>query len=191
VTQLGGRPAIRVRASLRLATLCTAALIASCGSSGAASTVGGGNRTSSENAFAKSAERGFNTGVAPTSGPLSKEPKVTPPPGPTPTKLVVKDLIVGDGPEARAGKTVTVNYVGILFHGGETFNTSWRRKEPFSFTLGSGQVMPGWDLGLVGMRVGGRRELVIPAQLAYGASGSLPAIPPNAPLVFVVDLLGV
>ena len=116
---------------------------------------------------------------------------MTPPPGAAPTKLESKDLIVGTGPEAKAGDTVTVNYVGVLFKGGKVFDASWNRKEPFTFTLGKGQVIPGWDQGIVGMKVGGRRELVIPAPLAYGVKGSPPAIPPNATLVFVVDLLGV
>ncbi|MGA2320133.1 MAG: FKBP-type peptidyl-prolyl cis-trans isomerase [Solirubrobacteraceae bacterium] len=121
---------------------------------------------------------------------MSKEPKVTPPPGPAPTKLVVKNLIVGTGAEAMAGQTITVNYVGVLFKGGKEFDASWKRKEPFTFVLGKGQVIAGWDQGLSGMKVGGRRELTIPAVLAYGAKGSPPTIPANAPLVFVIDLLG-
>ena len=126
----------------------------------------------------------------PTSGPLSKEPNVTPPSGAAPSKLVVNDLITGTGPEAKAGQSVTVNYVGVLFHGGKEFDASWKRKEPFTFALGKGQVIPGWDQGVAGMKVGGRRELIIPSALAYGAKGSPPTIPANAPLVFVVDLLG-
>jgi peptidylprolyl isomerase len=86
---------------------------------------------------------------------------------------------------------VTVNYVGVLYSTGKEFDASWRRHEPFSFTLGQGQVIPGWDKGVAGMRVGGRRELIIPSNLAYGPSGRPPTIPPNAPLVFVVDLLQV
>ena len=115
---------------------------------------------------------------------------MTPPSGAAPTKLVVKDIITGTGPEAKAGESVTVNYVGVLYHGGKEFDASWKRSEPFTFTLGKGQVIPGWDQGVAGMKVGGRRELIIPAALAYGAKGSPPTIPPNAPLVFVVDLLG-
>ena len=95
-----------------------------------------------------------------------------------------------DNALAKAGQTVTVNYVGVLFKGGKVFDASWKRNEPFSFPLGKGQVIPGWDQGIPGMKVGGRRELIIPAALAYGAKGSPPTIPPNAPLVFVVDLLG-
>lgn len=84
---------------------------------------------------------------------------------------------------------VTVNYVGALYHGGSVFDASWQRKQPFPFALGQGQVIPGWDQGVPGMRVGGRRELIIPAALAYGAAGRPPTIPTNAPLVFVIDLL--
>jgi peptidylprolyl isomerase len=78
----------------------------------------------------------------------------------------------------------------VLFNGGKEFDASWKRSEPFTFTLGQGKVIPGWDQGVPGMKIGGRRELIIPAALAYGANGSPPTIPPNAPLVFVVDLLG-
>jgi FKBP-type peptidyl-prolyl cis-trans isomerase len=103
---------------------------------------------------------------------------------------VTKDIIHGTGPEAKSGDHVTVNYVGVLYHGGKEFDASWDHPPPFSFTLGAGEVIKGWDQGVEGMRVGGRRELIIPAELAYGPSGR-PPIPPNAPLVFVVDLLGV
>jgi len=185
------------RASLALATLGTAALLAGCGSSGGSSTITVGNENSADNALIKSTE-GSNakatettkTAKTPTSGPLSKEPKVTVPTGPAPTKLVTKDLIVGTGAEAKAGQTVSVNYVGVLYKGGKEFDASWKRNEPFSFALGKGQVIPGWDQGVAGMKVGGRRELIIPSALAYGAKGSPPTIPANAPLVFVVDLLG-
>src|SRR4029077_5441308 len=128
--------------------------------------------------------------ATPSSGPLAKEPTVTPPAGAAPTKIVVKDLVTGTGAEAKGGQAGTVNYVGVLFNGGKQFDASWKRKEPFTFALGKGQVIPGWDQGIAGMKVGGRRELIIPAPLAYGAKGSPPTIPANAALVFVVDLLG-
>jgi peptidylprolyl isomerase len=105
--------------------------------------------------------------------------------------LVVQEVIKGTGPVAKKGDHVTVNYVGALFNGGKEFDSSWKRNEPFSFTLGQSEVIPGWEQGVEGMRVGGRRELIIPAALAYGEQGRPPVIPPNAPLVFVVDLLGV
>jgi peptidylprolyl isomerase len=179
----------RTRALLGLAALIAAALLAGCGgSSGSSGTIGVGNENKSDEALVKAGE----TAVAktPTSGPLATEPKVTPPTGPPPTKLEKKDLIVGTGKEAKAGDTVTVNYVGVLYKGGKEFDASWKRKEPFQFKLGQGQVIKGWDEGVPGMKVGGRRELVIPSELAYGKNGSPPTIPANAPLVFVVDLLG-
>jgi peptidylprolyl isomerase len=113
---------------------------------------------------------------------------VTPPSGAAPSNLVVKDIIKGTGAEAKAGGSVTVNYVGVLYKGGKEFDASWKRGEPATFSLQG--VIPGWTKGIPGMKVGGRRELIIPASLAYGAKGSPPAIPPNAPLVFVIDLLG-
>ena len=167
-----------------------ATLVAGCGSSGSSSTITVGNENKADSALVKSGSPTSTTSKTPTSGPLSKAPAVTPPSGAAPSKLVIKDLIVGTGPEAKAGQSVTVNYVGVLFHGGKQFDASWKRNEPFTFTLGQGQVIKGWDQGVPGMKVGGRRELVIPASLAYGAKGSPPAIPANAPLVFVIDLLG-
>jgi peptidylprolyl isomerase len=188
---------LRSRAGLGLATLGAAALIAGCGSSGSSSTIGVGNENKSDETLAKATSSTASTPTTPTataktptSGPLSKEPKVTPPSGTAPSTLEVKDLIKGTGPEAKAGESVTVNYVGVLYKGGKEFDASWKRSEPFSFALGKGQVIPGWDQGVVGMKVGGRRELVIPSALAYGAKGSPPTIPANAPLVFVIDLLG-
>ena len=181
----------RRRGASALALLAAAAaLVAGCGSSGSSSTITVGNENKADNALLKSTSATSTTAKTPTSGPLSKAPAVTPPSGAAPSKLVSKDLIVGTGPEAKAGQSVTVNYVGVLFHGGKQFDASWKRNEPFTFTLGQGQVIKGWDQGVPGMKVGGRRELVIPAALAYGAKGSPPAIPANAPLVFVIDLLG-
>jgi peptidylprolyl isomerase len=178
----------RSRTFAGLALLAAAGLIAGCGGSSSESSIGVGVENKSDESLAKSTE----TAVAktPTSGPLATEPKVTPPSGSAPTKLVSKDLITGTGTEAKSGDTVTVNYVGVLYKGGKEFDASWKRKEPFQFKLGEGQVIKGWDQGVVGMKVGGRRELIIPSELAYGKTGSPPAIPANAPLVFVIDLLG-
>ena len=106
-------------------------------------------------------------------------------------QLVTKDLIPGTGQAASAGQTVTVNYVGVLCQTGKEFDSSWKRNQPFTTALSSGSVIPGWVKGIPGMKVGGRRELIIPASLAYGKAGSPPTIPPNSPLVFVVDLLSV
>ncbi len=119
---------------------------------------------------------------------------MTPPSGSPPAKVEIKELITGTGTEANAGDTVTVNYVGVLYNGGAQFDSSWRRGKRFTFTLGTNQVIAGWDQGVPGMKVGGRRELIVPASQAYGAKGLATrpvAIPPNAALVFVVDLLAV
>jgi len=122
---------------------------------------------------------------------ISKKPTVTVPSGPAPTKLVTKDLVTGTGQTAKAGQTVTVNYVGVLYKTGKEFDSSWSRNQPFTTALTAGSVIPGWVQGIPGMKVGGRRELIIPASLAYGKAGSPPTIPPNSPLVFVVDLLSI
>ncbi|MBV9416796.1 MAG: FKBP-type peptidyl-prolyl cis-trans isomerase [Solirubrobacterales bacterium] len=122
---------------------------------------------------------------------IASKPTVTIPSGPAPTKLVTKDLVQGTGQTAKAGDTVTVNYVGELFKTGKEFDSSWSRNQPASFPLTTGGVIAGWVQGIPGMKVGGRRELIIPAKLAYGARGNPPTIPPNSPLVFVVDLLSI
>ncbi len=119
------------------------------------------------------------------------KPTVEVPDGPPPEELETTDVTEGDGTEAATGDTVTVEYVGVSYSSGEEFDSSWERPEPFSFQLGAGEVIPGWDQGIVGMKVGGRRELVIPPDLAYGKQGSPPAIGPDETLVFVVDLVDV
>ena len=108
-----------------------------------------------------------------------------------PTDLVIEDLKAGDGVEAKAGDTISAHYVGVAHSTGEEFDASWNRGQPFEFKLGKGQVIPGWDAGVKGMKVGGRRKLTIPSALAYGARGAGGVIKPNEPLVFVVDLLSV
>jgi peptidylprolyl isomerase len=121
----------------------------------------------------------------------STKPKVEVPDGPPPDELESEDLVVGDGAEAKPGDTVTMEYVGVSYSNGKEFDSSWERPEPFTFQLGSGQVIPGWDQGIPGMKVGGRRQLIIPPDLAYGEAGSPPDIGPNETLVFVVDLTDV
>ena len=118
-------------------------------------------------------------------------PTVKLPTGSPPTQLQVKDLKTGTGAEAKAGDQVSVQYIGVLYDNGNKFDASYDRGQPFSFKLGGGQVIPGWDQGVAGMKVGGRRELIIPPDLAYGAQGQPPTIPPNATLVFVIDLVSV
>lgn len=120
-----------------------------------------------------------------------EKPEIEFPGGEPPAELEIKDLWLGDGPEAKAGQNVTVHYVGVAFSTGEEFDASWNRNSPFSFPLGGGRVIKGWDQGVQGMKVGGRRQLTIPAHLAYGNQSPTPAIKPGETLIFVVDLLAV
>jgi peptidylprolyl isomerase len=154
-----------------IACACAALAIAGCG---------GGDSTSGETTG------GAESATAPTS-----KPKVEVPRGAPPKRLEARDLITGSGAEAKAGDKVTVQYVGVNYRTRKEFDASWDRGEPFTFPLGRGEVIPGWDQGVVGMKVGGRRELIIPPQLGYGSAGAAPAIPPNETLVFVIDLLKV
>jgi peptidylprolyl isomerase len=128
---------------------------------------------------ALAAEIPENTNRKPTVPALEGEP---------PSELVTEDIVTGKGPAAKAGDTLTMQYVGTSFSTSEQFDASWDRGEPFPFQLGAGMVIPGWDEGMVGMKRGGRRLLVIPPDLGYGAQGAPPAIGPNETLVFVVDL---
>jgi peptidylprolyl isomerase len=121
-----------------------------------------------------------------TTKPVVDVPSEAPP-----KELVVEDLVEGDGATAEPGSSVTVQYVGVDYESGKEFDASWDRGQPFPFELGAGQVIPGWDEGVAGMKVGGRRELIIPPDLAYGKQGAPPAIAPDATLVFVIDLLEV
>lgn len=139
----------------------------------------------------KSGKKSGGGELSPAEASKIKKPKVTVPSGPPPKKLVAKDLKKGSGPTAEAGDEVTVQYVGVDYKNGKEFDSSWSRNEPFPFTLGSSSVIPGWEQGIEGMKLGGRRELIIPPELAYGPAGSPPAIGPNETLIFVVDLLAV
>ncbi|GLY64167.1 FKBP-type peptidyl-prolyl cis-trans isomerase [Amycolatopsis taiwanensis] len=120
-----------------------------------------------------------------------ERPEIERPAGAPPAELEVTEISLGDGPEAKAGDTVSVHYVGVSHSTGEEFDASWNRGEPLRFPLGQGRVIPGWDRGVAGMRVGGRRKLVIPPELAYGDRGAGGKIKPGETLVFVVDLVGV
>lgn len=119
------------------------------------------------------------------------KPDVTIPEADPPADLVVDDIVVGEGDEATAGADVEVHYVGVAWSNGEQFDASWDRGDTFSFRLGAGQVIEGWDTGVQGMRVGGQRRLTLPPHLAYGPRGAGGVIGPNETLVFVVDLVGV
>ncbi len=118
---------------------------------------------------------------------LDKKPEIAQPSGDPPDELYSRDIVEGKGKAAKTGDNVSVQYVGVLFSDGEQFDASWDRDEPFEFALGMGGVIKGWDEGVVGMKEGGRRLLVIPADLAYGAQGQ-GSIGPNEPLMFVIDL---
>ncbi|BDH06421.1 FKBP-type peptidyl-prolyl cis-trans isomerase [Streptomyces seoulensis] len=119
------------------------------------------------------------------------KPEVDVPEGDAPTELTIRDLVVGDGLEVKPGMVVRVHYVGVTFESGREFDASWDRGEPYKFALGSGKVIKGWDRGVRGMKVGGRREIVVPPRLGYGKQSPSPLIPPGSTLVFVVDLLDV
>lgn len=160
---------------------CAALAVAGCGGDDDSTTeTAQTDRQSGSGAVEKAAD---------TSG--RTKPEVTVPDGEPPQQLEETELIEGTGAEAKSGDEVTVQYVGVGYESGEEFDSSWSRSEPFSFTLGAGEVIPGWDQGVAGMKVGGRRELVIPPELAYGEAGSPPVIGPSETLIFVVDLVEV
>lgn len=123
--------------------------------------------------------------------PERTKPELDYPGDAPPTDLVIEDLIEGDGPAVEAGQTVTTHYVGWAFSTGEEFDASWNRGDPLSFRAGIGQVIRGWDQGLLGMKVGGRRKLTIPSHPAYGERGAGGVIKPGETLIFVVDLVAV
>jgi peptidylprolyl isomerase len=122
---------------------------------------------------------------------MSNKPVVEIPAEPAPTELVIEDLEVGTGAEAVAGNSVNVHYVGVSWSTGQEFDSSWDRGEHFAFPLGAGHVIKGWDQGVQGMKVGGRRRLTIPPAMGYGSQGAGGVIAPNETLVFVVDLFDV
>jgi peptidylprolyl isomerase len=118
-----------------------------------------------------------------------EKPEIDFPGGEPPVELQIQDIREGEGPVAEAGAQVSVHYVGVAFSSGEEFDASWNRGTPLRFQLGAGQVIPGWDRGVQGMRVGGRRQLIIPPHLAYGDAGAGGRIKPGETLIFVCDLV--
>lgn len=160
---------------------CLALALAGCG--------GDSSSTSSSSEEATTEKQAETSAEQQAEKPAKKtKPQVTPPKGPPPKKIVTKEIEEGTGPAAKPGDQVTVQYVGVNYRSGSEFDASWDRGEPFTFTLGVHEVISGWDIGIKGMKVGGRRELIIPPNHAYGSTGSPPAIPPNETLIFVVDL---
>jgi peptidylprolyl isomerase len=176
-----------------------AAAVAGCGSSTAPGVTlapsAGATAAASAPATTSTSSSASATSTSSSSTPLpaalKTKPKVVLPSGPPPKQLVVKDLIKGTGPAAKAGSTVNVQYVGVLYKGGKQFDASWNDGSGQPVSLPLSGVIPGWQRGIPGMRVGGRRELIIPSALGYGVKGSPPKIPPNSALVFVIDLHGV
>ena len=166
-----------------------------CTALGAASLAGCGSSTTTAPGVQPAPSAGLTAASVATTAKvppaLSKQPTVPVPKGQPPAHLVVKDLITGTGQRLGAGQTGTFNYVGVLYNTGKVFDSSWQRNQPFTTQLTQGSVIPGWVQGRSGMKVGGRRELIVPPVLAYGKAGRPPSIPPNSTLVFVVDLLSV
>lgn len=121
---------------------------------------------------------------------MNEKPEIDFPGGEPPADLEITDIVEGDGVQAAAGDVAHVHYVGVAFSSGEEFDSSWNRGEPLSFRLGVGQVIRGWDEGIQGMKIGGRRQLVIPSHLAYGDRGAGGVIAPGEALIFVCDLVG-
>ncbi|MET7758150.1 FKBP-type peptidyl-prolyl cis-trans isomerase [Streptomyces sp. NPDC005389] len=119
------------------------------------------------------------------------KPEIDLPEGDPPAELTLRDLVIGDGAEAKPGRVVQVHYVGVTFASGKEFDSSWDRGQPFKFAVGGGRVIKGWDRGIRGMKAGGRREIIIPPRLGYGKESPSPLIPAGSTLVFVVDLLTV
>jgi len=186
-------PAVSRRLILSAPLLVALALFAAgCGSK---------SKVSSQAATAAASTPAVTTTTAAPAGPAAKrvkgdtnlkhKPKIGKQSGPVPAQLQVADIVTGKGAAAKPGDQLTVQYVGVDRKTGKQFDASWDHGMPFGFQLGASMVIPGWDQGLVGMRVGGRRQLTIPPDLAYGPQGSPPAIGPNTTLVFVIDLLRV
>ncbi|GAC1587216.1 MAG: hypothetical protein NVS3B21_01940 [Acidimicrobiales bacterium] len=193
----GGRTRRRVgtRRLALAAGLTTLALLSACSTSKSSSKAsGGGDTATTAGAAGGGAATGSATAAAsPPAVANATDLKVAPVPGPgappAPTELVMKDLVVGSGPEAIPTSTVSVQYVGTNYVDAKTFDSSWKGGAPVDFPLSG--VIPGFAKGIAGMKVGGRRELVIPPALGYGTRGSPPAVGPNETLVFVIDLVGV
>jgi peptidylprolyl isomerase len=175
----------RLRTWTLVAVAASGLGLAACGSSSASSTT-----TTQAPASTPTTAPTIGTIADPSApGTIGQEPTISVPPGSPPTQLETKDLIVGTGPAVKAGDKATVQYVGVAYSSKQIFDSSWSRGQPFQFALGAGTVIPGWDIGVVGMQVGGRREIIIPPNLAYGAQSPGSGIAANDTLIFIVDLV--
>jgi peptidylprolyl isomerase len=183
---------LNVRARLLLsliAALLLAVGVAACGGDDDSSSGGETAATATPTEAPAAPEDSADAIAAGITKNTKKKPEIAAPQGDPPTELVIKDIVKGKGPKAKAGDQLTMQYVGNSWSTGEQFDASWDRGQGFPFQLGAGMVIPGWDQGMAGMREGGRRLLIIPPDLGYGASGTPDgAIAPNETLVFVVDL---
>jgi peptidylprolyl isomerase len=170
---------------------CLALVAAGCGGSGDSSASSSESTATNTESSEKSPAESNGSAEKQSSGGEKTKPKVTVPSGPPPKKLEIEEIEKGSGATAKAGDEATVQYVGVGYDSKKEFDSSWSRNEPFPVSLGAGGVIPGWEQGIEGMKVGGRRELIIPPNLAYGPQGSPPVIGPNETLIFVIDLLAV
>jgi peptidylprolyl isomerase len=190
---------MNTRLPISLALVAAALISAGCGGGSGSGTTSQATQTqtqttstgSSQSAAQGRARKAKKVKPSAAEANISTKPTVPKGKGAPPRSLVAQDLIVGKGKPVVSGQAVSVRYVGVLYRSGKQFDASWKGNgpgRPFQFVLGGGQVIPGWDQGVPGMRVGGRRKLIIPSNLAYGAQGYPPSIPPNAALIFDIDL---
>ena len=177
----------RIAPLVVLVALLLALGLAACGSDDDDSGSGSGGLTNESEQQPDPAAT--DTAPAPDLTDTSAKPVIAKPTGSPPRKLVKEDIVEGKGPGAKPGDTVVVNYVGVSFSNGEEFDASWDTGQPFPVRLGAGEVIEGWETGLVGIKKGGRRQLTIPPEQAYGPAGAPPSIAPNETLVFVIDAL--
>jgi peptidylprolyl isomerase len=186
-----------MRRLILIIAACLAVLVAGCGSDSSDSTTAGAGETAAEapaqeeNAVAEEEKAAEEKAAEEGEKAAAELPKPDVPSGPPPKQLEIVEKKPGSGPSAKAGDQVSVHYVGVVYATKELFDANWGDDEPFSFKLGAQEVIKGWDKGVAGMKVGGRRELIIPPALAYGPEGIYPSIPPNSTLVFLVELLDV
>jgi peptidylprolyl isomerase len=181
------RSFLRWKLSILMVCLAVGAGVAACGDDDES---GGGAESAATATPTKTASAaGIEALVQGTSDKTDAKPELPAPEGEPPSELVIRDIVKGKGAKAKAGDTLTMQYVGVAWSNGEQFDASWDAGQPFPFQLGAGMVIQGWDEGMAGMQKGGRRLLVIPPDKGYGEQGAGDAIGPNETLVFVVDLL--